>query len=515
MQDRIALTYDIGTQSLRAILVNNHGEFIGFKQVKYDPVYESPQLGWAERDADSYYEYMCRATAELKDSLPVVFGKIEGVTITCIRDSVVNVDADGRPLRPAILWPDGRQASGEPKLNVVQKTIFGTLGLTDLINMQYKKSFCNWIMENQPEIWEKTYKFMYLSAYLTYRMTGEFTDAVACTVGHMPFDVKTRQWAGPNSLTRPIFDIPEEKLIRVTDSCELMGKITAKAAAELGVKEGTPVYASGSDKACEIVGLGCIKKSQAAVSFGTMATVSLNSPDYLEAERFVPPYPSVRKGWYTPEYELYRGYWLVSWFVDQFCAEEAETAGRVDKKVEEILCSKIGEIEPGCNGLFLSPYFSPDVIQPFARGGFLGLADYHTREHMFRAVIEGINYALMEGTEKIEKHGNFKFEEIRAAGGGSQSSEICQITADMFGIPVRRTISHESSALGAGMAVFVAMGEFAGFEEASENMVKIKDEFFPDTKNTEKYRKLFEVYKKIYSTMKPIYKDLKEIENIK
>ena len=511
MADRVVLTFDIGTQSCRAILINDHGELIGKKQIAYDPPYYSPELGWAEREADSYYDFMCEASSELKKKFPKAFEDIEGVSITCIRDSIVNVDKDGKPLRPAILWPDSRKAEGSPKLGAGKKAIFGAVGLSDFVDIQYKKSYVNWIMENEPEIWEKSYKVMYLSAYLTYALTGEFTDAVAATVGHLPFEVKTRSWAPANALTRPIFDVPEDMLVSLTDSGDIMGKITAKAAADSGIKEGTPVFASGSDKACEIVGLGCVKKEQAAVSFGTMATVSLNSPDYIEAQSFIAPYPSVVKGWYNPEQELYRGYWLVSWFKNEFCADEALEAAKSGKIVEEVLNEGLNEIEPGCNGLFLSPSFSPDLMKPYARGGFIGLADYHTKKHMYRAVIEGINYALMEGIRNIEKKGKFEFKELRVAGGGSRSPEICQITADMFGIPVVRTATHEASALGAAAATFVGLGVFDGFEQACAEMVHDTDRFEPNIENTKLYDKLFNVYKKLFPALKPMYQELAEI----
>ena len=511
MADRIALTFDIGTQSCRAVLVNNHGEIIGKHQIAYDPPYYSPELGWAERDAKSYFEFMCQASSNLKKKYPQAFEKIEGVSITCIRDSIVNVDKDGKTLRDAIIWPDSRKTSGSPKLTPVQKTLFKTIGLSEFIDFQYKKSFVNWIMENEPEIWDKTYKVMFLSAYLTYSLTGVFTDAVASTVGHLPFDVKSRNWAPKGALTRPVFDVPEEKLVELTDSCEIMGTVTQEAAQLSGLKEGTPVFASGSDKACEIIGLGCVKKEQAAVSFGTMATVSFNSPSYIEAQSFLAPYPSVVKNWYNPEQELYRGYWLVSWFKNEFCADEAMEALKSGKIVEEVLNEGLEEVPPGCNGLFLSPNFSPDIMKPYSRGGFIGLADYHTKKHMYRSVIEGINFTLMEGIRNIEKKGKFKFEELRVAGGGSRSPEICQITADMFGIPVIRTSTHEASALGAAVAVFVGLGEFDSFESACENMVHDTDVFEPNAKNTELYNELFEIYKKLFPTLKPIYKKLTEL----
>ncbi len=508
MEDRIILTFDIGTQSSRAVLVNNHGEILGKKQIQHNPPYSSPMNGWAEQEPEFYYNCICDASQDLKNKYPQIFDKVEAVSITTIRDTVVNLDKEGKPLRPAILWIDGRETEGEPVLSGVSKVIFKAVGLREFVRVQYKKSASNWIAEHQPEIWEKTDRYMLLSGYIAYCLTGNPNDSAASIVGHIPFDVKKRNWAGPKTLTRPLFDVPTEKLSTLVETGKALGQITAKASADTGLKEGLPVISTGSDKACEMIGLGCVKKHQAAISFGTTSTVSFNTPEYLEAEPFLPPYPSIIPGWYNPEYELYRGYWLVSWFKAQFLQDEALRAANEGKSVEQILNEGLGEIKPGCDGLFLSPHFTADISQPCARGGFIGLADYHTKKHMYRALIEGINFALMQGLRTIEQRGKFKFTEIHVGGGGSQSRGICQITADMFGVPVVRTTTHEVSALGSALTAFVGTGVFKGYEEAVSEMVREADRFEPNPENTALYNKLFDIYKKIYPNLKGIYQEL-------
>ena len=140
------------------------------------------------------------------------------------------------------------------------------------------------------------------------------------------------------------------------------------------------------------------------------------------------------------------------------------------------------------------------------------MADYHGRIHMYRAVIEGINYSLMEGIKLAEAAGNFKVAEIRLGGGGSQSSEICQITANMFGIPVVRVHTHEVSGIGAAMAAFVGLGEFANFNEAAGAMVHERDRFEPDMKEHALYQDLYEnVWKEIFGKLAPLYGKEQEI----
>lgn len=147
---------------------------------------------------------------------------------------------------------------------------------------------------------------------------------------------------------------------------------------------------------------------------------------------------------------------------------------------EELLNKRLKEVPAGCQGLLLQPYFTPNLTMPEAKGLVIGLSDVHTRIHLYRAIIEGINFALMDGMRYMEKRGNFRFEEIRVGGGGAQSSEICQITADMFGLPVVRTQTYEVSGIGSAIPAFVTLGVFDDYKEAISHMVHKKEVFKPD-----------------------------------
>lgn len=511
-QERIVLTFDVGTQSARAMLINNQGEILGKKQEVYNPAYYSPEPGWAEQDANLYYDVICRCAKALKESLPKAFERVEGVSITAIRDTFVCVDEEGTPLRPAIVWLDKRFAKGECTMPDQLREALTKMGLIDGFNLKYKRAKCNWIREEQPEIWEKTHKYLALPGYLTYKLTGKFVDSSPSVVGFVPIDVKTRAWREPTDVAMPIFPVPREKLCDLVDSGDVMGYITAEAMEATGLKEGIPVYGGAADKACEVVGMGCTKLEQAAVSFGTMATIDFSAPEYWETMPGQAPFQSAIKGWFSPELELYRGYWLVSWFQKEFGQPEYLEAAESGKSAIELLNEKMAQIPAGCDGLMFQPYLTPGFGMPFAKGGWVGLADHHTRVHMYRAILEGINYALMDKIEAAETAGNFKIAELRIGGGGSKSTEICQMTANMFGIPVVRVHTNESSALGCAMGAFIGMGEYADYEEAAENMVHMRDRFEPDAEEHALYQTLYnEVYKEIFGKLAPLYGKLEEI----
>jgi sugar (pentulose or hexulose) kinase len=136
----------------------------------------------------------------------------------------------------------------------------------------------------------------------------------------------------------------------------------------------------------------------------------------------------------------------------------------------------------------------------------IGLSDAHTRMHFYRAIIEGINFALMEGLRSIEKQSKLKVQRIFVAGGGSQSNEICQITANMFNLPLSRIHTHEVTGIGSSLVAFVAQGVFKSYEDGIAAMVHMQDEFVPDAAESALYRALFDdIYVKVFDKLKPFY----------
>lgn len=514
-QERIVLIFDVGTQSSRALLVNNRGDILAKAKRRHEPPYFSPKADYAEQDPDFYYRTIAEAARELRTSEPELWNRIEAVALTTIRDTAVCVDASGKPIRPAFLWLDHRKAAGNPRFSQLIAIMLKTIGMEQTAIMQYRKGKCNWMREQEPKNWAKTDKFLMLSGYLTFLLTGRMADCAANMVGHIPFDHRTRTWQKKSDLTWPVFPIEGSKLCEIVEPGEVIGGITAEAAEALGLPQGLPLIAAGSDKACEILGLGCITAEKAAISFGTTATITFTAHEYVEPERFIPPYASILKGHYTPEIEIFRGYWLVSWFKKEFAAKEVEEANRLGVSAEELLNKRLQEIPAGCEGLIFQPYFTPNTTMPSARGAVVGFSDVHTRLHIYRAIIEGINFALMDGMRLLEKQSGRSFSEIYVGGGGAQSDEICQITADMFGLPVRRTQTFEVSGIGCAMAAFVGLGEFRDYREAVAHMVFPKDCFDPDLEQHKIYETLYsDIFKNIYGKLSPLYQRLNEIYSL-
>lgn len=515
----LVLTIDIGTQSIRALLARKDGSFEDVCQQKYETPYYSLHPFWAEQKPDFYFEALCAVTKELCERNRDRLKDVICVTLTVIRDTVMCLDSENKPLRDIILWLDKREAEFNDPFPLFKKAAFRLVGMADATEVQYKSSVCNWIMQNEPELWKKTAKYVMLPAYLNYKLTGRLVDSIGNMVGHIPFDYKKRQWMAQGGLTRCISDVPAEKLCDLIEPGETVGVITEEVSALTGIPAGLPLIATGSDKGCETLGLSVVGDGSAALSFGTTATVQVATKQYFEPQQFMPAYPAIIKNMFNPEIQIYRGYWMLSWFIREFAAAEKEEAGKRGISTEEVLNEKLAQVPAGCDGLILQPYWTPGITIPNARGSMIGFTDVHTKLHLYRAIIEGINFALMEAVYTIEKRSGKKIDTLFVSGGGSRSDEILQITADMFGLPVKRIQTHEACALGSSMAGFVAMGEFADYDSAIASMVHVKDVFTPDAKTHGIYQELYDgVYSEMYKRLdglfkreKMIYKRRKEI----
>jgi sugar (pentulose or hexulose) kinase len=507
MLEPLVLTVDLGTQSVRAMLTDRTGGILHKVQHKFEIPYHSKSPGWAEQKPEVYWDAVCGITTRLKTEAEDVWGDIIAVTVTTIRDTCLCVDRDGKPLRDAILWLDKRECVPVKPVPLKNMLLFSMIGMKDTVELQRKVSACNWIIANEPGIWAKTDKFIMISGWLTFMLTGKLVDSVGNMIGHIPFNSKTRTWMKKNELTRCVFDIENEKLTALLEPGEILGCITGEASRRTGIPEGLPLIATGSDKGCETLGLSCVAPDCASIGLGTTATIQFTIGRYMEPLPFIPAYPAVMKNHYNPEVQVYRGYWLISWFKKEFAAKEVLEAEARGIAPEELLNARLAEIPAGCNGLVFQPYFTPGVVMPKARGAIVGFSDIHTRAHIYRAIIEGINFALMDGLKTMERRGKVKINKLFIAGGGSQSDEICRITANMFGLPVYRIQTYEAAGLGSAVVAFAAMGVYKSVKEAVAAMVHVKDEFLPDLREHEKYQAIYDgVFCKIFGRLLPLYK---------
>jgi len=504
------LAIDCGTQSLRTLIFDTDGVILDKEKIEYRP-YTSPRPGWAEQDPELFWNAVVQGCQALKSRNPGLFARIGGVGVTSQRDTMINLAADGSVLRPAITWLDTRKADGSYRPGPLVKGVYRMIGKEKTIHKTMRDGKCNWIRENQKEIWDKTWKYVQVSGFLNYRLTGQTFDSVASIVGHIPMDFKNRRWETPRSLKGKLFPIEKDKLYTLTEPGEQGGTICAAASEMTGLPVGLPVIACGSDKSCETLGMGCLDTSLGSLSFGTTATVEVTTRKYVEPLPFLPAYCAAYPGAWVPEVEIFRGYWMISWFRDELGHKETEEARRKGVLPEELL-DRLMENEPaGCMGLMMQPYWGPSLKDPMAKGSFIGFGDVHTRGSIYRATVEGLGYALRDGLETLEKRGRFRCKQVAVSGGASQSNLVCQISSDIFGRPLVRGRTYETSGLGAAIITAGGLGLFDSIDDAVSSMVHYEKTFYPRPEEAALYKQLFGVYREIYPRMQHLYHEIQKI----
>ena len=513
MSDATILAIDNGTQSVRALLFDLQGNIVAKTQVHLE-AYFSEYPGWAEHDPLDYWNAVCTACQRLWAENPAAKATVQGVAVTTQRGTMINLGADGQPLRPAINWLDQRRTDTVPPLGALWRLAFKLVGVSHTINYFRGEAEANWIKAHQPDIWVQTHHYVMLSGYLNHRLCGSFIDSIGSQVGYLPFDYKRLAWAGKKDWKWQALAVKPEWLPELVAPGTRMGSIHAAASAATGILEGTPLMAAAADKACEVIGAGCQQPHIGCLSYGTTATINTTSAKYLEVTPFIPPYPSAIPGAYSTEVQIFRGYWMVNWFKQQFGHHEQSQSLQTGIAPEVLFDELVSSVPPGSMGLMLQPYWSPGIKipGPEAKGAIIGFGDVHTRAHVYRAILEGLAYALREGKERIEKRSGVPITELRISGGGSQSDAAMQLTADIFGLPTARPHIYETSGLGAAIDAAVGLGLHPDFDTAVKAMTRMGKTFTPNATHHATYNALYHgVYQKMYGRLQPLYRTIQHI----
>lgn len=506
--NRLVLVFDVGTQSTRALAFDCRGELVD-KVRREEPPYISKNDNRAEKDINELWTGICAVSKQLKERLGDRWKDVASVTVTSIRNTLFFLDKDGAPTRDAILWMDKREVECPDPLPLWKRFIYSAVGMGEVVRVQRRTSYTNWVRVNQPEVWQKTAKIVMPTAWYHFKLTGKLADSTAGQAARFPYDYKKRKWMTKHSLNYCIFGCPIDKMCELVRPGEKIGAISREASEATGIAEGVPVIATGADKVCETVGNGAIGRDVASISLGTAASVEVTTDKYVEPETFMPAYTSVVDGKYNPEIQIFRGFWMVSWFRDQFAFYEQHEAERLGISAEKLLDDTLNKVPVGSDGLLVQPYWGPGLKTPQAKGVMIGFNDVHTRAHIYRAIIEGLGYALFEGLENLMRRTGNQVTRVAVSGGGSQSEIVCKIMADIIGMPVYKVQTYETSGLGCAVVAFTTLGVYKDVKEASDAMVRVTTVYQPDAANHERYLQFYNrVYKKIYRCNLPVYNEL-------
>jgi sugar (pentulose or hexulose) kinase len=495
------------------VLFDRHGRVVALEQAQYEP-YFSLAPGWAEQKTEDYWSKLCQVCRGLMAKISIDPREISGIGLTSQRNTVIPMDKHGNALRPGIIWLDQRTVKDVPPLGKAIKFAVNLAGQAEALLYAQKNSKFLWIKQHEPEVYRNTHKFVQASGFFVRKLTGEFRDSYGMVAGIYPFNYKALRLYGRGfQFIYDALGIERRHCVDLYPPDKVLGHITAHAARATGLPEGLPLVVGAGDKQCELLGAGALDPGTAVISFGTGTAMEVITHKYIKDSqlRFFTWPAALPKAW-DIEIFINRGFWMVTWFKQEFGHREALEAEKRGVAPEVVLDEVIRDIPPGAMGLMLQPYWSPTVKNKYAKGAIIGFGDIHTRAHIYRAIFEGICFELRRLQEIVQQKTGIAIREIRVGGGGSRSDVAVQIAADMFNLPTARMDTYEISALGAAIDAAVGTGMYATFDEAVASMVRKGKTFDPNPQTHRIYSQLFkEVYKKSFDTMDPMYRKIAKI----
>ena len=502
----LIVAIDFGTQSVRALAYRASGDCVAKRQLPIEG-YQHPEPGWTEHDVEGFWRLLTDSCQGLW-SQGIDPAEVAAVVVTTQRATVINLDQNHQPLRPAIVWTDQRRAALRKKLPWYWRLLFRLLRISHVVDNFEGEAEANWLEQQQPAVLASTAHYLLLSGYLNYRLTGNTVDSIGSQVGYLPFDFKQHDWCAATDWKWHCLAINKDTLPALQPVGSQLGKVTAEAARATGLPEGLPVIAGAADKACEVLGVGVLADEIASVSCGTIATINTLRAQYVEVVPFMPAYPAAIPGQFNTEMQVFRGFWMVSWFLAQFGAEERQRAATERLAPEVLLDELLEQTEPGADGLLLQPFWNPVLGEtgPEGRGSIIGFQDFHTRAHVYRSLIEGLAFALLSGRERIERRTQTAITCIRLSVGGAQSDAVTQIIADVMNLPVERFDDCEASGRGAAMIGAAAIGWYPSIDAAVANMLGESTRLYPNPDTVPIYRAMYDqLYQPLYGRLKSLF----------
>ena len=357
------LAIDTGTQSVRALVFDPCGNLLARSRVPIES-YFSTQPGYAEQDPAVFWQAVCDVCQQLWQMPGVSKDSIAGVALTTQRGTIVNLGQNNEPLRPALVWLDQRRTENLKPIGGLWGLAFRLSGMTPTVAYLQAEAEANWIHAYQADVWDNTRKYLLLSGYLTYRLTDRYVDSIGCQVGYLPFDYRRKQWARSSDWKWQAVPLDKSWLPELSPPAQPLGEITRSAAEATGIPIGLPLIAAAADKACEVIGSGALDPHIGCLSYGTTATINTTHRKYVEVIPLIPPYPSAVPEAYSLEIQIYRGFWMVSWFKSEFGQHEQRLADERDIAPEEMFDELVRAVPPGSDGLVLQPYWSPGLKLP-------------------------------------------------------------------------------------------------------------------------------------------------------
>jgi xylulokinase len=495
MHQDLTLAIDVGTGSARAALVDAAGGIVHLASREYDQIV--PAFGWAEQRPDDWWTGVVAAVQATLAAVDGARGRIVAVCACGQMHGTVLVDEAGRPTRPAVpLWNDKRTAdivAAFERANTPQSYLATTANPATAAWPAFKLA---WLRDNDPEAYRSARAVVMPKDYVNLRLTGEIAMDPGDASLSFLMDARSRAWS-PAMIDR--LGIDAEKLPPIRAPLEILGTVTAEAAAETGLRAGTPVLVGGADFPVALLGSGACRPGLASDVTGTSCILTLIATEpVLDPE--ICNVATVEGGW-GAFVLLESGGDAVRWARRAF-HEKALGYGEI--------VARAAEAPPGADGLFFLPYLTGERLGRHrnARAQFFGIGAAHGLAHLHRAIMEGVAFAAARHLKIMEQAAGRRLERVVASGGGAKTALWLKIKASVYGIPILLPAEAECGVVGCAAMAATATGRFSRLDDAVTAFVRYADEIMPDPVWAERYARMQPVFDRLYVHSRPLYDDL-------
>lgn len=500
---------DLGTSGTKTVLFAEDGTVAASCTIEY-PLYQ-PQNGWAEQDPLDWWNAVCGTTKAVIAKAGISASEIKGVGLSGQMHGLVMLDKSGNVLRKSIIWCDQRTAKECEE--ITQK-----VGAGNLIKITanpaltgFTASKIMWVKNNEPEIYEKCAHILLPKDFIRYKLTGEFATEVSDASGMQLLDVPNRKWSDQ---VLDALQIEKSLLGKVYESPEITGKVTKAASDLTGLAEGTAVVGGAGDNAAAAVGTGTVQDGRAFTTIGTSGVVFAHTSKLsIDPKGRVHTFCCAVPGaWHVMGVTQGAGLSL-KWFRDNFCHEEMIAAAGMKKDPYFLMDKQAEQIPIGSDRLLYLPYLMGERtphLDPNCRGVFFGLSAMHTRQHLLRAVMEGVTFSQRDSVEVLREMG-VSINEMLACGGGGSSPLWRQMLADVYDCPVKTVVSKEGPALGVAILAGAGTGVYSSVQDGCAAVIKTNPPQNPISQNSAEYEKFYNIYRALYPALKNNFSELAKL----
>lgn len=481
---------DLGTSGIKLLLVSSTGKILKTVNKALDLLIPKPL--WTEQDPGLWYE---QTLAGLKELISGFEHEIRAISFSGQMHGLVILDAHDRVLRNALLWNDQRTSKEVDYLNNVigREVLLQETGNIALTGLTAPKLL--WVRENEPEIFQRIAKIMLPKDYLVYKFSGVFATDISDVSGTLYYDVGKKIYS---KKMLDILGISEEQLPQLFASSEVVGLLRSELMEQLGIKNPVKIVIGGGDQAVGAIGTGVVNAGECSISLGTSGAIFVANDEFTIDERtYLQSYAHCNGKYHLMGVTL-NAAGSIKWWLEV-----------LKEKNYDNFFAEVDSV-PIEDRLYFLPYLNGErapINDAQAKGVFIGLRIDHQREHLGRAIVEGVTFSLKQTFELIENLG-VKIRSVRITGGGAKSKIWAQMLADIFDLRIETIQSEEGPAYGAAILAMVGDNLYPSVAECCKALIAVKDVFLPDAEKVAIYRKKFEIYKKIYPQIKSLYQDI-------